>query len=91
MAPSTVTVVAAWASLLTAAKSLWELSRMVKRKLAERDVERKARSVFYNLREANRYGLLSNTDYSHWMREYKLAKARGDCKFYHPGRMRQPQ
>src|SRR5690348_4980897 len=83
MAPSTITSVAAWASLVTTAKSLWELSKMVKRRLAKLDIKVRARSVFYNLREAHRYGLLSDVDYSHWMCEYNLAKVEGNCKFWH--------
>ena len=38
---------------------------MLKSKLAEQEVEGKGCSVFYNLREAHRYGLISDMEYSH--------------------------
>jgi ribosome assembly protein 4 len=82
MSPQAITVVAAWASLATTARAIWELSRMIRRKLAEHEVKDKARSVYYNLREAHRYGLMSDKEYDHWYNKYLLARVEKNRKSY---------
>ena len=57
-----ITVLAAWGSLITALKSTWELSRMIKKNLAKNDVERRAQGVFRDLRRAYYNGLISDEE-----------------------------
>ncbi|KAM7209823.1 hypothetical protein V8F06_014795 [Rhypophila decipiens] len=66
MSPPPIILFAVWASLITIARSVWELSRMIKKKLAEQEVKDKARIIYYNLQEAHRYGLMSDRDYDYW-------------------------
>ncbi|KAK3938224.1 hypothetical protein QBC46DRAFT_410390 [Diplogelasinospora grovesii] len=79
MSPSTITVIASWAGLLTIARSAWELSRMIRKKLAEKEVKDKARTVYYNLQEAHRYGLMSDEEYDSWYNKYLFAKVEKDA------------
>ena len=53
---------------------------MIKKKLAEQEVKDKARSVYYNLQEAHRYGLMSDDEYDHWYDRFLRAKVDKDRK-----------
>ena len=53
---------------------------MIKKKLAEQEAKGKARSLYYNLKEAHRYGLMSDRDYDYWYNKYLLAKAEKNRK-----------
>ena len=73
MSVPAITVIAAW--ILT-----WELSRMIRKKLAKRAKER-ARIIYCNLQEAYRYGLLDDDEFRRWSKMLQEAKAGGDSKF----------
>lgn len=80
MSPPAITVIAGWASLITTTRSIIELSRMMRKKLAEHEVKDKARSVYYNLQEARRYGLMSDKEYDYWYDKYLFAQVERDRK-----------
>jgi len=65
MAVPAITIIAAWCSLVTCARSTWDLSRMIRKKFAEaEEVDNQARVVLCNLREAHRYGLINDDEFS---------------------------
>ncbi|KAB5514940.1 hypothetical protein GE09DRAFT_1231713 [Coniochaeta sp. 2T2.1] len=78
MSPPAITMIAAWCSVFTSVKSVWELSRMVRNKLDERVFYDKARIVYCNLKEVHQYGLMNNKDFDLWYDRFLAAEGSKD-------------
>lgn len=63
-----IATLATYGSLITVAKSAWELSRLVRKKVLEMLVEKEARAVSRDLHTAYRYGTIRGKDYEEWYR-----------------------
>lgn len=61
-----VTTIAACGSILTACKSAWELSRMIKKKDQEKRLDSQARSIIYELRQSYLDGLMDQKAFDKW-------------------------
>lgn len=61
-----VATIAACGSILTACKSAWELSRMIKKKEQEKRLDSSARSVIYDLRRMYLDGLMDQKTFEKW-------------------------
>lgn len=73
-----VATIAACGSILTAFKSGWELSRMIKKKELETRLEKEARSLLKDLQQAYRDGLLTDRSYEKWYDRFLGALADKD-------------
>ncbi|KAI1841734.1 hypothetical protein JX265_013715 [Neoarthrinium moseri] len=62
-------------SLITAVKSSWELSRMVRKKLRVKKTEKLAADAFVNLRRAFLRGLISSGQYRQFYDLISVAEA----------------
>lgn len=66
MALAPVATVAACGSILTAVKSGWELSRMIKKKDLEKRLDKEAKTVVRDLQNAYLDGLMSERSFEKW-------------------------
>ncbi|KAK0701437.1 hypothetical protein B0T21DRAFT_353700 [Apiosordaria backusii] len=64
---------AAIAGLVTAVKSSWELSRMIKKKYDQRVLKNQANDVIMRLRRALRDGRISHQNYNFWKKKVMIA------------------
>lgn len=75
-----VTTIAACGSILTACKSAWELSRMIKKKDQEKRLDSQARSIIYELRQSYMDGLMDQKAFDKWYDRLLGAIAEKDGK-----------
>lgn len=61
-----VATIAACGSILTAVKSGWELSRMIKKKDLEKRLDKEAKSVMKELQKTYRDGLMTDSSFDKW-------------------------
>ena len=73
-----VATLAACASFITAAKSTWELSRMVRRKQIEHAANTAGACAVRRLRIAHRNDLINDREYDKWYEIIMLAIVRRD-------------
>lgn len=73
--PVALAMIVACGSLVTSAKSAWELSRMIKRKLNEVHVIEDAWRIEDELEKAVKNGLLSAEEYQEWYETLVIAKS----------------
>ncbi|CAN8099738.1 unnamed protein product [Discula destructiva] len=73
-----IATVAACGSLITAVKSSWELSRMLKRKEQEKRVESQGRVILKDLRDAYLDGYMNRKSFDKWYDRYLGAIAEKD-------------
>lgn len=81
--PLPLATIVACGSLVTSIKSTWELSRMIREKLEERQTDEYAARLYRSLRTAVRYGILTETEYKHWLEKFLVAAAAKDRKWRH--------
>lgn len=75
MSPPTIVIIAACCSVAMSVRNFWEIA---KKKRAEQEINEKARIIYCNLREARRYGLMSDDEYRYWYYKYLVATAEKD-------------
>ncbi|KAK4194059.1 hypothetical protein QBC40DRAFT_302453 [Triangularia verruculosa] len=71
--PSSLASAAALAGLVTAVKSSWELSRMIKKKYNQRVLKDHADDINMRLRRALRNGRISQQNYNFWKKKVMIA------------------
>lgn len=81
MALAPVATVAACGSILTAVKSGWELSRMIKKKDLEKRLDKEARTVVRDLQGAYLDGLMSERSFEKWYDRIVGALAEKDGEY----------
>jgi hypothetical protein len=84
MALAPVATVAACGSILTAVKSGWELSRMIKKKDLEKRLDKEARTVVRDLQNAYLDGLMSERSFEKWYDRIVGALAEKDGEYLSP-------
>lgn len=80
--PPTLAYLTACASLLTAIKSGWELSRMIKKQLKERVIQEQANQLFASVCEAYDEKKICLRDYHYWKRRISVAAEEKDCMVF---------
>lgn len=75
-----IATIAACGSIMTAVKSGWELSRMIKKKDAENQLESYARSLLKDLRNVHLDGLMDRKSFDRWYDRFLGALAEKDSK-----------
>ena len=81
---SVVTNILAHAGLITAIKSGWELTRMVRAKLKDSSVRDEAPRLYARLRRARDQCLIEASEYSYWRKELWDAEKHHDRKLRTP-------
>lgn len=76
-----VTTIAACGSILTACKSAWELSRMIKKKDQEKRLDTQARAIIYDLRRSYLDGHMDQKTFDKWYDRLLGAIAEKDSKY----------
>ncbi|KUI57810.1 hypothetical protein VP1G_05091 [Cytospora mali] len=74
-----VATLAACGSLITAVKSGWELSRMIKKKDMERRLDKDASGILRGLQNCYLDGLMSERSFEKWYDRFLAALAEKDC------------
>lgn len=80
MPHSVIASLALWLPLFTAGNSIWELSRKIRKKLAEKDLEYEARRVYRHLCEAEDNRLISGRACDNLYEIFLAAMAEKDGK-----------
>ncbi|KAF3762791.1 hypothetical protein M406DRAFT_333163 [Cryphonectria parasitica EP155] len=73
-----ITTIAACGSIMTAVKSGWELSRMIKKKDAEKRLDQYARALLKDLRSVHLDGLMNRRTFDQWYDRFLGALAEKD-------------
>lgn len=73
-----IATIAACGSVITAFKSSWELSRMLKKKEQEKRVESQGRVILKDLRDAHSNGYMNRKSFDKWYDRYLGAIAEKD-------------
>lgn len=81
MALAPVATVAACGSILTAVKSGWELSRMIKKKDLEKRLDKEAKTVVRDLQNSYLDGLMSERSFEKWYDRVVGALAEKDGQY----------
>ena len=81
--PPSLASFAKFTSLLTAVRSGWKLSRLVRKKLKEQAALEKANLLFQKLCDVYEENKISEDDYNFWKRRIMIATEKKNCMVKH--------